>query len=184
MHVVVSDRFGFSPDFLAAIGDDALAILRAASIDATWSPEEQVHAEAGDHQWQVNGAGSFLVLFSGKAPSAWGVKRRAMGIVVAEPHPRRHVIVFPLRVLRVLNVNQQAGRPPAARYNRPTARAFARVVVHELVHAIVPGHSHSERGLMRGTLNRQVLLRQELPIDPGYHVAIATALQSLHAAGS
>ena len=37
---------------------------------------------------------------------------------------------------------------------------------------------------MRGTLNRQVLLRQELPIDPGYHVAIATALQSLHAAGS
>ena len=93
VHVVVSDRFGFSPDFLAAIGDDALAILRAAGIDATWSPEEQVHAEAGDHQWQVNGAGSFLVLFSGKAPSAWGVKRRAMGIVVAEPHPRRHVIV-------------------------------------------------------------------------------------------
>ncbi len=101
-----------------------------------------------------------------------------MGIVVSEPRPRRHVIIFPERVLRVLDADRHAGRPLAARRSQQIARAFARVVVHELVHAIAPEHSHAKQGLMRGTLNRQLLLSRELPVNPACHAAIVGALQS------
>ncbi len=72
VNLVVSDRFGFREDFLAAISNDVLEILRSVGIEATWSPEEPVNAEAGSHRWKLNDAASFLVVFSGKSPSAWG----------------------------------------------------------------------------------------------------------------
>ncbi len=179
VQLVASDRFGFRDEFLASVGGDVLAILRTIDIDATWSTEEQVEAEAMHPRREVGSADSFPVVFTEKPPSAWGVKRRAMGIVVPAAHPRRRVIVFPNRVLRVLDVDRPAELPPAATYNPATARAFARVVVHELVHALAPEHSHAEQGLMRGTLNRRFLLGHELPIDAACRVAISSALQLL-----
>ncbi len=180
VQLVVSDRFGFADEFLASVGHDVAAILRTVDIDATWSTEEQVEAEAMHLRQEVGAADSFLVVFTGKPPSAWGVKRRAMGIVVpAAHHLRRRVIVFPGRVLRVLDADRPPGMPPADTYNLEIARAFARVVVHELVHALAPEHSHAEQGLMRGTLNRRFLLGHELPIDAACRVAISSALQLL-----
>ncbi len=180
VQLVASDRFGFRDEFLASMGRDVLAILRTVDIDATWSTEEQIEA-AAERPWrEVDAADSFLVVFTGKPPSAWGMKRRAMGTVVpATHHPRRRIIVFPGRVLQVLDADRPPGRPPADTYHLETARAFARVVVHELVHALAPEHSHAEQGLMRGTLNRRFLLGHELPIDAACRVAISSALRLL-----
>jgi len=186
VELVASDRFGFRDEFLASVGSEVLAILRTVGIDATWLTEQQREAEAMSPRRQVV-ADSFLVVFTGKPPLVWGVKRRAMGTVVpAAHHPRRRVIVFPARVLRVPDADRPAGRPPADTYHLETARALARVVVHELIHALAPQHSHAEHGLMRGTLNRRLLLGDELPIDAACRVAISSALHllSVDAGGS
>lgn len=180
VHLVVSDRFGFRDEFLTSVGRDVLAILRTVGIDATWSTEEQVAAEAVHPRREVGVADSFLFVFTDTPPSAWGVKRGAMGMVVPTTHPRRRVIVFPRRVLRVLDEERPAGRRPADTYRLETSRAFARVVVHELIHALAPEHSHAEQGLMRGTLSRRFLFGRELPIDPACQVALSSALRLLH----
>jgi hypothetical protein len=56
------------------------------------------------------------------------------------------------------------------------ARALGRIVAHELVHTIVPRHSHTETGLMRSVLNRRELLAPSLELDPASREAFLTAL--------
>ena len=49
-------------------------------------------------------------------------------------------------------------------------------LVHELVHAIVPEHSHSQDGLLRGTLDRRLLLAQDLPLGVECVAAVRESL--------
>ncbi len=91
------------------------------------------------------------------------------------------VIVFPGRVFRVIDAYRDLGGPRAVRYNRATARALARVVVHELGHAIAPEQPHAEEGVMRGTLSRRFLEARELRIDAASRAAIIRALRAREA---
>lgn len=175
VRLVISDRFGLPGSFLATIRGDVQSILRAVDIEVTWSSGEPADENNRSRDQRVSG--SFLVVLAGKSPSDWGVTDEAMGAVASAVHLLPYVIVFPERVLQVMEPHRQADRPP--KYNRTMARAFAKVVVHELVHAIAPEHSHSVRGLMRSTLDRAFLLDPELQIDAGCRAAIVGALQAL-----
>ena len=175
--LVVFDAFGFKDEFLAAVGMELSEILRQLGVHATWSTEGSVD-RVGEESGGQPDAGSihepFWIVFTAKSPSEWGVERRAMGITV--PTARR-LVIFSKRVLLALGSHQQSCCPPAASHTPKVARAFARVVAHELVHALAPGHSHAARGLMRSALNRKFLLAEELPVDPECRAALASAMR-------
>ena len=99
-----------------------------------------------------------------------------MGIVVPGAGPRRRIIIFPTRVLRVLGEEHRGGWPTTTRHTRRVARAFSRVIAHELIHALTSGLSHSRHGLMRGRLNRDSLFADRLPIDAASRSAVESAL--------
>jgi len=179
LHLVVSDRYGFDAAFTDLVGGEVLGILGGMGVGATWSLEELPVGDGDAPRPAGAGAESFFVLLSGASPAAWGVKDRAMGTVVPNENRRRRLLVFPTRVLRVLGLDRRSGRPPLAFHNLETARALARVVVHELIHALSPDHSHAAGGLMRGTLNRKFLLRPDLPIDSECRAALQSALPLL-----
>ena len=109
----------------------------------------------------------------------WNVKDRAMGVVVPSAPARRTVIVFPTRVLTVLGVERPPGAPGLGIRTTLEARALARVIVHELVHALAPEHPHAEDGLMLGTLNRRLLQRGELRLDRACEEALLSGLRRL-----
>jgi hypothetical protein len=178
----ISDRFGFADQFLAHMGAEIEAAFAEVGVEAEWSLSEDEradHAESAPEAVASADAVSFRVLLAGVPPEAWNVKNRAMGIAVPTESVRRQVIVFPTRVLSVMGVRRPPGGAGAAFYKRPVARAFARVVVHELVHALAPGLSHAETGLMRGTLDRMLLERSDLTLDQDSENALRSALRAI-----
>ena len=116
------------------------------------------------------------VQISDSLPEEWGLKREAMGIAVPGAPPRRRVVVFPLRILRVLAIDRGSGLPVRRRFHRAVGRAFARVIVHEVVHALAPDVSHAETGIMRGSLARWFLLADELALDEASREAVLAGL--------
>ncbi len=77
---------------------------------------------------------------------------RIMGLVL-----RDHALPSPVWVF-VDNVGSTLGRRGAAPDGRELGVAVGRVVAHEVIHALAPGHPHSRTGLMAGMLGRAALL--------------------------
>ena len=89
-----------------------------------------------------------------------------MGLVMREQEPSRAIWVF-LRSVRWTLGHDLGRRGRASRADsRELALALARVVAHEVVHAIAPDEPHSHRGLMSHSLNRSFLLGKGAPLDP------------------
>ena len=176
LHFVISDRVGFDESFLVAMGDQAVTLLSEIGIRATWSGANSTSAEAESEFWRPAAADSYLVTLTARPPSAWGVKARAMGMFVPRWALGRRVIIFPERIFHVLGGRQRANCRGGTRCHHRTTRAFARILVHELVHAIVPEHSHSQDGLLRGTLDRRLLLAQDLPLGVECVAAVRESL--------
>jgi hypothetical protein len=59
--------------------------------------------------------------------------------------------------------------------------AIARVVAHEVVHAVAPREPHTARGLMHGNLDRVFLTGREAIVDPGCAEAFLKGLARLAA---
>ena len=178
IQLVVLGAVGFEDEFLAIVGMELSEILRPLGVHLIWSTEGSVDRVGEENGRRLDASSihePFWIVFAKKSPSEWGVKRRAMGITV---RGARRLIIFSKRVLYILDSRQQSCCLPAARHTPEAARAFARVAAHELVHALAPEHSHAARGLMRGSLTRQHLLAEELPVDPECRAALALALRS------
>jgi hypothetical protein len=98
---------------------------------------------------------------------------RVLGLVVPAQEPHRAVWVFQENVRRALGLREPgAGFAPV----EPLARALARVVAHEIVHAIAPDTPHAREGLMRHAFDRGFLLGARAPIDAGCAAAFVSGL--------
>jgi hypothetical protein len=75
-----------------------------------------------------------------------------------------------------LGLRQDPDKRPCHIAAREVAIAAARVVVHELVHALAPEKPHAAFGLMKGTLDRADLLAPRLLIMPDAALAMQAAL--------
>jgi hypothetical protein len=80
-----------------------------------------------------------------------------MGLVMRNQRPTRAVWVF-LSSVRWTLGHPVPGGPLNPRQEREVALALARVVAHEVVHAIAPDEPHSQGGLLNHSLNRAFLL--------------------------
>jgi hypothetical protein len=72
------------------------------------------------------------------------------------------IFIFYSGVLRTLGHGER-GRSP--RQIAELSRALARIVAHELVHALAPERGHAESGLMSKTLTRAELLKEGIDLD-------------------
>jgi hypothetical protein len=120
--------------------------------------------------WQVGGfygdAGlpEVPVILLQQDPRRSRARANIMGLVMRNQEPTRAVWVFLGPVRRNLGLPDDA-RPSDLQEERLVARAVARIVVHEAVHAIAPDEPHSRNGLMRHALDRAFLLGRRPALD-------------------
>jgi len=100
-------------------------------------------------------------------PAQWGLPPNTLGAVLSRSGPQTQVYVFFPPVARVLGYRPEVLRKrwPTAREARDLNRAFARVIAHEVMHAVLPSRPHADDGLTRWTLDRASLLASRIEID-------------------
>jgi len=113
-------------------------------------------------------------------PSEWRLPSNAMGAVLSRDGPQTEVYVFFHAVARALGHGSDAlkKRWPTARERRDLSRALARVIVHEVIHAVLPSRDHAPAGLTREVLDRDSLLDPGVEIEPVVAEAFRSALST------
>lgn len=149
-----------------AMTEEVDALFRAIGIGA-----EVVRAQPGD---PIEAAGVVVpvVARQRQPPSvhpAW-----VMGLVL-----RDHAAPSPAWVF-VDNVRATLGRGATTASDLGTA--VGRVVAHEVIHALAPGHPHASGGLMASTLDRAGLLGRRRPPEAKCVRAVLAGLVALSAA--
>jgi hypothetical protein len=115
----------------------------------------------------TRGAGNIQVVLVKTEPSAWGLPPEALGAVMSRSRPQTKIYVFFSTVARMLGYRPEALRRrwPSAREERDLSRAFARVIFHELVHAVLPSRPHAEGGLTGRKVDRAALVASRIEVD-------------------
>lgn len=92
----------------------------------------------------------------------FGLPKDAMAATLGERGEKHSIFIFYPRVRRALG-HRDLGNSP--RRVAELSRALARIVAHEVVHALAPERGHAESGLMSGKLTRQELLSKGIDLD-------------------
>ncbi len=106
-----------------------------------------------------------LVLVLPEKPAGWPLSPQVMGVVSPSRPPVIRIFFrdvaltmgdkpFPIR---------EGGSKERAFY---LARGLARVLAHEIVHAIAPPHPHASEGLMNHRLTSEFLMKDQVDFDP------------------
>lgn len=101
----------------------------------------------------------------------FGLPRDAMAAALGERGEKYSIFVFYPGVRRTLGHREGSTSP---RQLAELSRALARVVAHEVVHALAPERGHTESGLMSEKLTREELLAETIDLD-GPSLESATA---------
>lgn len=136
----------------ARVAEEVGRILGAIGVGVHWRA-------MGDTPPDLSMLGVIVVL-RGDEPGSMGLAGNVMG---ASPRgaPRKGVYVFPA-VARSVGL-----RPASLMVVSPRLpRALARVVAHEVIHALAPSIPHADSGLLRGHLVSAALDKTELILDP------------------
>jgi hypothetical protein len=145
-----SVEFAFEP--MAA---DVDSLLGKVGVDVAWTragPSMSVTADTFR-----------VILLGSEGPRPWG-KHPVMGSVMPGPSPPPTVWIDLPNVLSALGL--QKGASQTFFEKRDIGRALARVIVHELVHVVLPARPHSRSGLLAAQLGRDVLLWPGTEIEP------------------
>jgi hypothetical protein len=135
--------------------------------------------ERGDVHSVVTGSEVIVVLLPHRPPRS-RLSEGAMGATSKSEESPRALAVFAAEVSRTLGFATEPGVwSPIQR--RDFAVALGRVVVHELVHTVIPDRPHDRRGLMAASLNRYQLLCSAPAIAPETAEAFRSALGALPA---
>ena len=144
-------RHGFEP-----MAQEVIRIFSDAGVEVEW----QRRLGDGDPD-----PARVIINLTPSTPEAYGLSQHAMGVTPCPARPGLHPIVhiFFGNVLRTLKLDfvkrYTFKRPytPTARETMFLAQALARVVAHELVHAVAPRAPHTKTGVMQPLLTRNDL---------------------------
>jgi hypothetical protein len=158
LELVWLDAHGLVPDF-RQVSAEAEPIFRDMGV--------RVHWEVGtDPRPSGPGQVRIQIVLMPSEPSGWGISPNAMGVVLFPDRARQEsVYLFYRPILRSAGLGRSAGtllKPPE---RRDLARAVARVMVHEVVHAVAPNLSHADEGVMHDALLVGALLRRAITVD-------------------
>lgn len=159
------DGVGLSAVTRAALRAEVRAAFSTLAGRVRWRAPER--PAAGD-------PASFTVVLLTQEPSALGLAPQALGGALRQPSRTVYLFAPPLQ-----RIVRGARRRPAAVDPAALGRAYARVLVHELIHTLAPERGHARNGLMAPGLTRDQLLARRLPIDAETRRAVAAALRRL-----
>ena len=155
------------------VGRELERTFQALDVDVSWTrcAIERHGRSVAEPQIQV------LLVQSESAE--WGLSPQAMGAVLSRNGPQTEVYVFFNSVARALGYSPEVlrARWPSAREKRDLARAISRVIVHEVVHALLPSRPHASEGLTRSRLDRSTLLDARVHINASAMVELHSALE-------
>jgi hypothetical protein len=140
-------------------------IFRKVDVKVNW-------IASGDKAYMRTGAGRLRVILMPTSASQFRLPTHTMGVVFVDEAPRRFVCIFLPNVVRTLGYHLGAKRPRRPRERTFITRALARVISHEIVHAICPSEPHTATGLMSARLTRNLLTQSRLEIAPQITAAL------------
>lgn len=140
----------------------------------------RVRWEVGsDPSERSNGCRRIQVVLMPSEPSSWKLPSSALGVVLLpERTPQDRLFLFYPAILRGLGIDRARGRMLEPREEKRVAVALGRVVVHEVIHAVVPTLSHASDGIMHDALTSKALSRHDARLDERSRIAFLKALAS------
>ena len=143
---------------------EAEAVFRTADVAVRWrkagpgtvTQPPQVHA----------------VLLDGAQPAG---QELVLGATGHSGAPALNLWISLPAIKRTLGLDPTPGRAVSAFERRQLARALARVLLHEVVHAVAPDLPHAATGLMCERMDRAFLLKESVAIDAAWVAALREA---------
>jgi hypothetical protein len=178
LSVVWFDPQGVMPAPLAPVGEEVGAIFRRLGVRVRWSRGALGTTLGGDGAQRPEIP--VILLPDDPVPNRRG--RRIMGLVPRESESTRPVWLF-LSSIR-WTLHQRPGPLPSPTQQADLSLAIARVIAHEVVHAVAPSESHTPGGLMHGSLDRAFLVGPEAVVDSACAEAFLKGLGRLAAPAS
>jgi hypothetical protein len=165
------DPNGLAPFVFEPTSREVSRIFRDVGVSLRW--------ERGDFDTTLGqGPLDIPVILLPADPMAKRASRRVMGLVPRQSSGPRAVWVFLSSVRWTLGHDPRASRITTRQANE-LGLALARVVAHEVVHAIVPDEPHTNSGLMHHSMDRSFLLGMKAPIGPDCGRAFVRSLDDL-----
>lgn len=155
-------------------------------FDAMATEVQTIFREIGvEVAWRTGGPGTtfgesaipeIAVILLEQDPLPSRRRDRIMGLVRRDPQSARTVWAFASTMRDALGLPAGAGFTLDVGGTLHLARAMARVVAHEIVHALAPARPHAHDGLMRNALGRAQLLGARERLDPDCARAVVSGL--------
>jgi hypothetical protein len=157
-HVALLDGHHIVPGGLREVGRALQEELRRSGVEITWTAGDEPVPQA---PLQLK------VTFLPHVASDWGLPRDALATVPKEGNDLIVFVFFPAveAILRVAPSKTQSilrRRAPAA---KPWPVGVARIIQHEMVHALLRGREHDAVGLFSARLTAEMLLGSSLDLS-------------------
>lgn len=124
--------------------------------------------------------GELVVVLTNHQTSGWlskhRIRDRIMGAVMNSKGSKHTIFIYIQNIARLLNLKWVHAQTVSSRRIAELGKALARVIGHELIHAVVPEHSHASSGLMQSSLTRDSLVAGDPRLDEGCTTAFLSAL--------
>jgi hypothetical protein len=165
------DPKGLLPFVFEPTSREVSRIFRDVGVPIRW--------EKGSSETNLGeGALDIPVILLPHDPMPERARRRVLGLVPREPLGARAVWVFLSSVRWTLGHDPRSPRVSPRQANE-LGIALARVVAHEVVHAVAPDAPHTSGGLMHDSMDRTFLLGMRAPIDPDCGRAFVRNLEEI-----
>ncbi len=140
------------------VGREVVKLFESIGVEVEWVDGSKPNMESGI---------SVRVVLAGD-PTYWRQARNTMGIVFDGHGPQSSAYIFFHSVARNLGWKPEsvAGRMLDPRKQMALTRALARVIAHEVFHAVAPALAHGPKGLTQAKLDRDFLLSSDADIHP------------------
>lgn len=168
-HVALLDGHHIVPGGLGAVGRALQEELRRSGVEITWTAGDEPVPEAPLQ---------FKVTFVPHLASDWGLPRDALATVPTERNDLIVFVFFPAveAILRVAPSQTQSILRRRAPQAKPWPVGVARIIQHEMVHALLRGRAHDAAGLFSARLTPEMLLGPSLDLSPRTRGAVRERL--------
>jgi hypothetical protein len=162
--------FPFDRDSIAR---EVQSIFGQVGIEVHWKwDDEPVNPRSSE--WNI------VLTPSDPSGPGWELEGHPMGLFVHENGTGPSVYIFFSNVMRALAIYPQANRLLSPPELRDLSRALARVIAHEVVHAVAPSLPHTNAGLMSESLNASFLLKRKAALDERIGTTLVRALRVMN----
>jgi hypothetical protein len=166
VEAILSDGHGLVPGGLAPVRQAVHQELRRLGVEVTWVEKEYPEAVSSP----------LRVVFLPHTATGWGRSGETIGAVVLDGASTSSVYIFYPATKEVLGDPSDGGSILGRPSGHDWFKGLARVILHEMIHFLLPGRPHDAAGLFAPNLKATRLLGPNLELDPETHSALVSRL--------